>query len=76
VTYSYFESQRWQTPALSQDDIDKQWPGFTVTCKACGSTLVHLENDQGFSEMSGSWGGLHLRCIGENCKARVTISGD
>jgi hypothetical protein len=73
VTYSYFESQRWQPPALTQDDIDKQWPGFTVTCKACGSTNVRLENDQGYSPESGSWGGVHLHCTA--CDAKVTISG-
>jgi hypothetical protein len=41
MTSAYFQSEkRWKPPALTQDDVDKQWPGFTVACKACGSTLV------------------------------------
>lgn len=58
-------------PQMAQADIDAQWPRFTVTCKACGSTLVELENTMGFSELSGAWGGIWLNCLA--CGNRTEI---
>lgn len=42
--------------------VDLQWPGFTVTCDECGSQNVVLDNSLGFSEMSGAWGSVDLKC--------------
>lgn len=56
---------------MDQETIDQQWPGFEVKCKACGSTLVQLENTMGYSDMSGGWGSIDFVCL--SCAARAEI---
>ena len=43
--------------------LDKQWPGFEVRCKKCGSTLVELVNSLGRSELSGAFGSIDFSCV-------------
>ena len=54
-----------------QEEIDKQWPGFTVICKKCGSTKVELDDTMGFSAQSGGWGSITFACT--NCDNKTTI---
>ena len=56
---------------MSGKDFKQQYPGFTVTCKKCGSKEIELQNDMGWSAMSGGWGGLHFKCT--NCDNTTTI---
>jgi ribosomal protein S27E len=51
----------------------KTHPGFQVICEQCGSDLVIAENDVGFSEASGAWGGVYLTCQG--CENTATLYG-
>ena len=44
------------------EEVQSQWPGFTVTCDKCESKLVYLANDIGFSPESGGWGGISFQC--------------
>lgn len=53
------------------DLVKKTHPGFTVTCDACGSQRVEVENSFCWSEVSGSWGSVDLHCLA--CDARVAI---
>lgn len=55
----------------TEAEIAAQWPGFTVTCNKCGSTLVELDNSMGFSGTSGAWGSIDLTC--RTCQATVEI---
>jgi hypothetical protein len=59
---------------LTQEDAERSHPGFTVTCQQCGSALVYIETDLGFSSTSGSWGGVSLTCFA--CKATAPLLGD
>lgn len=58
------------------EHIDREesefWPGFTVTCNACNSANVHLDNSMGFSETSGSWGSIDFKC--QDCGASTEIA--
>jgi ribosomal protein S27E len=56
---------------ISQEEIDKQWPGFTVTCNNCGSTLIELDDSLGFSAQSGGWGSIDIECL--NCGNSTTL---
>ncbi len=49
----------------------KTHEGFTITCDKCGSKVVIVDSDIGGSELSGSWGGVHLIC--QDCDARTEI---
>jgi hypothetical protein len=49
--------------SLTQEDIDKQWPGFKVQCQQCGSTRVRLDNSIGYSDVSGPFGSMDLVCL-------------
>ena len=53
--------------------IQKQWPGFEVTCQAldCNSKRILLENSMGYSAESGSWGSVDLVCM--DCGYNTTI---
>jgi DNA-directed RNA polymerase subunit RPC12/RpoP len=33
-----------------------------VKCKECGSKNVYLENNLGFSDISGGWGSIDMIC--------------
>lgn len=59
---------------MEQEYFDETHPGFTIKCNKCGSTKVYLENDMGWSDLSGSWGGIHLIC--NECESKTTIAGD
>lgn len=52
---------------------DQFWPKFNVQCDECKSYDIIMDNDIGWSETSGSWGGLHFHC--NNCKNRTTVAG-
>lgn len=56
---------------VTQDDCQKMYPGFTVTCQACGSTRVAVRNTLGSSPESGSWGNVTLECA--ECEANVEV---
>jgi len=43
-----------QTVEISQEEVNKQWPGFSVKCNQCGSLKVVMTNELGFSDISGS----------------------
>lgn len=55
------------------DQIQKQWPGFEVKCKKCGSMRVWLDDSRGHSRASGAWGSVSLVC--GNCPNSVEIAG-
>lgn len=57
--------------ALTQGDVDATHPGFTITCRACGSTMVYVENSLGASAESGGWGSVDLICLA--CSAQVEL---
>jgi len=50
-----------------------QYPGFIVVCKQCGSADVQVENWLGYSEESGSWGNVELRC--DSCNNECVLGG-
>lgn len=52
-------------------EVEKQWPGFSVKCKNCGSERVDLSTSVGCSETSGIWGDVSLRCI--DCGTSTTL---
>jgi hypothetical protein len=54
-----------------EEDVAKQWPGFSVQCDKCGSKLVELDNSMGWSEMSGGWGSIDFVCA--ECGNRTSI---
>jgi hypothetical protein len=54
-----------------QKAADEAHPSFIVTCRACGSTVVSVQSDVGYSPLSGGWGGVHLHC--ESCHADDAI---
>ena len=56
---------------MDNELIEKQWPDFEVTCKKCGSKEITLEDDRGYSEISGPWGGVELAC--QSCGNRTEI---
>lgn len=56
---------------MIQEEIDKQWPGFTVTCRKCGSTRIELDDSRGWSPESGGWGGVDLTCL--DCRNYVEL---
>ena len=45
--------------------------GFKITCNRCGSTDVGVDSTIGYSEESGMWGGVYLRCAG--CQYETVI---
>jgi len=51
---------------MSDEDEEMNWnkthPGFTITCDECGSDHVTVDSDVGWSEETGGWGGVYLRC--------------
>lgn len=59
----------------TQEDIDKQWPGFTVTCKACGCTRITVEDSRGWSELSGAWGSVDWKCLGCGFSQEIIENG-
>lgn len=56
-----------QTDDDRQKAADEAHPSFIVTCRACGSTVVSIRSDVGWSAMSGGGGGVQLHC--EDCQA-------
>jgi hypothetical protein len=46
-------------------------PGFNITCRFCGSSLVYVDNSLGFSATSGGWGSVDLVC--DNCDHQVEL---
>ena len=54
-----------------QAAADEDHPGFVVTCRKCGSTVVSVRSDAGYSAQSGGWGGVQLHC--EDCGAADEI---
>lgn len=63
------------TGPTTRDEIDAQWPGFTVTCRKCGSTRVELDNSLGFSSTSGGWGSVDLTCLDCGNTTEIVVSG-
>ena len=53
---------------INQEDMI---PGFEIICKRCNSKNVYIENDMGFSEISGGWGSIDVVC--NDCKNRTVI---
>ena len=52
-----------QQPPLPEPSASEQmYPGFTISHDKCQSTDVHVENDLGYSAMSGAWGDVRLVC--------------
>lgn len=43
-------------------DFQDQYFGFEIKCKKCGSNKVYLENNMGFSDLSGTWGSIDMIC--------------
>lgn len=44
--------------------IAKMWGNFKPPkCKECGGHNVIIEDTMGFSEMSGSWGNIKIKCV-------------
>ena len=56
---------------MDDETIKKQWPGFTVSCDACGSKRIELDNSMGFSELSGTWGSIDFVCL--DCNQRISL---
>ena len=46
-------------------------PGFEIKCLECGSTNVYIDSDVGYSETSGTWGGVQLICV--DCEKETEI---
>jgi ribosomal protein S27E len=46
-------------------------PGFRIICEKCGSEIVIVDSDVGFSAVSGGWGGVHLKC--QDCDNETAI---
>lgn len=60
--------------SLTVEDCEETHPGFTITCKNCGSKRVYHSNTMGFSEESGNWGGILLTCA--DCEKKVVLFGE
>lgn len=58
---------------VTQDDCQKMYPGFTVSCQKCSSTRVALRNTLGYSPESGGWGEISLECA--DCGNKTDIVG-
>jgi uncharacterized Zn finger protein len=43
---------------------DEVFEGFRVICKQCGSEDVELEDNRGYSDWTGAWGSVKMRCNG------------
>lgn len=43
---------------------DETHKGFDIRCQNCGCDAVLVYSDIGYSQLSGQWGGVHLKCIG------------
>lgn len=54
-------------------DANATHEGFSITCDECGSSVVMVTSDIGYSELSGEWGGVHLKCC--DCHKETTIYG-
>ncbi len=52
---------------LTDEDIQRTHPGFAVSCQACGSTRVIVDDSRGYSDVSGPWGYVSFECL--DCKA-------
>ncbi len=37
-------------------------PGFEIVCKKCGSKNIHVKDSRGWSEETGAYGSIDLRC--------------
>ena len=44
--------------------------GFTVKC-ACGSERFIIDSDVGYSDTSGGWGGIRLKCLECHFEAEI-----
>lgn len=42
---------------------NKQHPGFDITCRRCKQPVAIFESDVGYSDVSGAWGDVRLRCL-------------
>lgn len=67
------QQDRWGATQDSgrQKLADKTHDGFLIKCRECGSETVIVESDVGFSELSGAWGGVQLKCC--DCQSETEI---
>lgn len=42
---------------------NKQHPGFEITCRRCKQPVAVFESDVGYSDVSGAWGDVRIRCL-------------
>lgn len=72
----HYSFRRWKDPKAAEkaEGLEKQYPGFQITCLKCGSTEIELDNWMGWSEVSGNFGSLELQCT--KCGYNVAIAGD
>jgi hypothetical protein len=55
-------------------EIADTHPGFSITCDKCNGKRVIVDNSVGWSEASGQWGSVDLRCL--DCGASTSVYGD
>ncbi len=58
-----------------QKAADESHTGFTGTCQECQSTVVYVTSDVGFSDISGAWGGVLLRCADCDNETEIWSAG-
>jgi hypothetical protein len=67
-----FESSYEEVLSVEDTELyEKQYEGFVITCKKCGSHKIEVSNSVGFSEISGAWGSVDLFC--RNCDSYVEL---
>lgn len=63
------------TITILPDEIDETVQAtheeFLIICGKCGCKNVCIESNIGWSELSGSWGSVDLKCV--NCKNYTEI---
>ncbi|WP_339304341.1 hypothetical protein NST33_17940 [Paenibacillus sp. FSL L8-0435] len=47
---------------MEQELKNQMYPNFMIICNKCESKEVIIDNDIGYSDTSGGWGGIHLVC--------------
>jgi len=51
--------------------LKKSHQGFKIICDKCNSENTYIDSNVGFSELSGSWGAVSIKCV--ECDNEIDI---
>jgi hypothetical protein len=74
-----FTAEEWAQMMHEREEEERKaiyqtHPGFQIICEQCGSDRVFVENNRGYSGISGAWGGVDLVC--KSCGKQTQIAGN